>query len=580
MPKPLAGPRCSRTYATLVWLATLVMPTIIGFAPRAACSQSGQPAARMSDEELLKYCLIKEGNAERGRALFSSDALSCHQCHAVTEGSHSLGPTLANVGDKLGRRAIVRAILDPSESIADGYEQVVVETTAGQVVVGMLGKGDEATCEIVGPDGSSLLIPYAEVEERRPLATSAMPLGFHTLLTHEQLNDVVEYLVSLRQHASSLQQARGMPREIPTWPTPVTLIPLLPESMKFDQPAWMVPLPDPDQGFLVLEHQKRIVWRLEILAEGRECRKEIFLDLGAGAPNEGRLTCLALHPDFKTNRRYYLHDRERNGARVEVVIGERTASPDGSRDAGGPTRELLRIPQTTLSHFGGWIGFGPDGYLYVSSGDSGPQEDPLGNAQNQKLLLGKILRIDVDRTDDGRPYAIPDDNPFLGHDRLRPEVWALGFRAPWRCCFDRVTGDFWVADVGQDRSEEAGIVRRGENHGWNVVEGFAPFSNEHRRVGESYTMPVFAYGRRYGPSITGGFVYRGSRHSALQGRYVCGDFESRRIFAVEQHDRELQSCAEIGISPQRIVSFAEDNAGELYVIGYEGMIYRIEARGQ
>ncbi|MFO0915006.1 MAG: PQQ-dependent sugar dehydrogenase [Pirellulales bacterium] len=298
--------------------------------------------------------------------------------------------------------------------------------------------------------------------------------------------------------------------------------------------------------------------------------------LGPAPEGEGRLSCLAFHPQFATNRKYYLYDRQTAGGRAEVVIEERQASADGRRDSGSPPRDILRVPQSTLVHFGGWLDFGSDGYLYITLGDSGPQEDPLGNAQNSSLLLGKILRLDVDRTEPDKPYAIPADNPYAQGGPCLPEVWASGFRAPWRCSFDPSTGDLWVGDVGQDRYEEVDLVRRGDNFGWNVYEGFAPFSNNFRRTGQTYVPPVFAYARRYGPSVTGGYVYRGQRSPTLVNQYVCGDYESKRIFAISARDRRLESCREIGQAPQRIVSFAIDQAGELYVVGYEGMIYRID----
>jgi glucose/arabinose dehydrogenase len=212
-------------------------------------------------------------------------------------------------------------------------------------------------------------------------------------------------------------------------------------------------------------------------------------------------------------------------------------------------------------------------------GDTGPQQDPNGHGQNTQLLLGKILRIDVDRKEDGRPYAIPADNPFRARGDVRPEIWALGFREPWRFSFDWRTGDLWVGDVGQDRVEEVAIVRAGENHGWNVFEGFEPFSNLRRREGEKYVAPVFAYKRRYGNSITGGYVYRGGKSAPFYGVYVCGDYTTRLIFGLRQKDRGLEKVRIIGTSPESIASFAQDERGEIYVVGYEGMIFKIDFGG-
>jgi hypothetical protein len=191
-------------------------------------------------------------------------------------------------------------------------------------------------------------------------------------------------------------------------------------------------------------------------------------------------------------------------------------------------------------------------------------------------LLGKLLRIDVDRTEGGLAYAIPADNPFRGRADARPEIWAYGLRNPWRFSFDRVTGDLWLADVGQDREEEVAIVQRGENHGWNVYEGFEPFSNQYRKEGRTFTPPVFAYKRKYGNSITGGFVYRGDKQSSFYGVYLCGDYTSKRIFGLTQENGTLKTVRQIGTVPQGLVSFGTDEAGHIYAVGYEGMIYQLD----
>jgi glucose/arabinose dehydrogenase len=209
-------------------------------------------------------------------------------------------------------------------------------------------------------------------------------------------------------------------------------------------------------------------------------------------------------------------------------------------------------------------------------GDTGPQQDPQGHGQDGQLLLGKMLRIDVDHTENGLPYAIPADNPFREHTETRPEIWALGLREPWRFSFDSLTGELWVGDVGQDRVEEATIVRKGENHGWNVYEGFEPFSNRCRKEGISYVPPVFAYRRKYGNSITGGFVYRGDKESSFFGVYICGDYTSKRIWGVTQKDRQLKRVRQIATSPQLIASFGTDEQRNIYVVGYEGMIYKMD----
>ena len=186
------------------------------------------------------------------------------------------------------------------------------------------------------------------------------------------------------------------------------------------------------------------------------------------------------------------------------------------------------------------------------------------------------MRIDVDHAEDGKAYAIPADNPFRGRADARPEIWAYGFRNPWRFSFDPVTGELWLGDVGQDRVEEIDLVRPGENYGWNVYEGFEPFSNQYRKEDRRYTPPVFAYKRRYGASVTGGLVYRGDKQSTFYGVYLFGDYVSKRIFGLTQENGTLKTVRQLGRIPQGLVSFATDKAGNIYVVGYEGTIYQLD----
>jgi glucose/arabinose dehydrogenase len=190
-----------------------------------------------------------------------------------------------------------------------------------------------------------------------------------------------------------------------------------------------------------------------------------------------------------------------------------------------------------------------------------------------------MLRIDVDHQEAGHAYAVPTDNPFRSRDGARPEIWAYGFREPWRFSFDTLTGDLWVGDVGQDRIEEVGIVRAGENHGWNVYEGFDLFSTRYRppaTASVTLVPPVFAYNRRLGNSVTGGVVYRGAAESPFDGVYVCGDFTSKRVWGLKQTDRKLSAIWQLCTSPDEIASFARDEAGTLYLVGYQGTIYRLD----
>jgi glucose/arabinose dehydrogenase len=238
------------------------------------------------------------------------------------------------------------------------------------------------------------------------------------------------------------------------------------------------------------------------------------------------------------------------------------------------------VEQPAFNHNGGCIVFGPDGMLYIGFGDGGFQRDPNGHGQNPHTAHGSMLRIDVDRRAEGRPYAIPADNPFLmAHKRdaaILPETWAIGFREPWRFSFDPKTGDLWVGDVGQDHFEEVCRVRPGENHGWNVYEGYEPFSDEYRREGETFTFPLFAYPHSYGVSVTGGYVYRGSRAPSFEGVYIFGDYETRKVWGLKEEGGRSMTVRELGELTEHIASFGVDENGEIYVVGYEGTIFRAD----
>jgi len=327
---------------------------------------------------------------------------------------------------------------------------------------------------------------------------------------------------------------------------------------------------------MVVEQQTRRVYQLTKSPDGD--RKELFADLSHEAITgkfEGVL-CLAFHPDFLSNRKYYLNYHVQEDGIFSPVIVERQATQNLGRDVGGASRRLLKIPQPTVLHWGGMLAFGPDGYLYIGAGDGGPQEDPLGNGQNLGLFLGKILRIDVDQRDPGKPYAIPGTNPFKDAGaKVKPEIWAYGFRMPWRFSWDSKTGEMYVGDIGQNLFEEVNMPRLGENHGWNVREGFAPFSKQYRREGETFTPPVVSYRRNKGVSVTGGYVYRGSRSPSYVGAYIFSDFESKTIWAMTQENRKLTRIRRIGSVPEKPASFGVAPDGELFIVGYQGTIYRL-----
>lgn len=553
----------------------------------AAQEPSGSPAEQ--GRAYRDFAMVHEGEVARGRELFNDpQRAACARCHSVDGTSSKAGPDLFAIGDKFPRRELIRAVLEPSAEIAVGYATTIVETKSGDEFQGVLKDSSPEFLDLMGGDGRHVRIPQPDIQSQRGSNVSLMPEGLQAALSRQEFTDLIEYLVTLRQPDSALTSNRGMPADIPQLIRPVPVRPLLPEDLRFPHAyvhkpgdvryglVWFGQLPGSSNLFVAV-HQPGTVWLLErgptnwVKSLFVDISKEVFSQRG---PNG--LLGLAFHPQFQRNRRYYLKHQVFEEGKIATVVIERVASPDLRSDSGQPSRRLWKAVATTQDHTGGCIAFGPDGFLYIGMGDTGPQQDPQGHGQDLTTHLGKMLRIDVDHTEAGLPYAIPADNPFRERSDARPEIWAYGLREPWRFSFDSLTGDLWVGDVGQDRVEEIDIVRRGENLGWNVYEGFEPFSNRYRRPGESYVPPVFAYRRKFGNSVIGGYVYRGDPRSSFYGVYVCGDYTSRRIFGLERQERQLVVVRQIGLSPQSIASFAEDNQGNLYVVGYEGMIYKLD----
>jgi uncharacterized protein (TIGR03437 family) len=298
----------------------------------------------------------------------------------------------------------------------------------------------------------------------------------------------------------------------------------------------------------------------------------VFLNLAAKlvAGGERGLLGLAFHPQFKTNRRFFVnYTRQSDGA---TVIAEYRASASDPHTADTAETVLLTIAQPFANHNGGMIEFGPDGLLYIGLGDGGSGNDPGNRAQNTQDLLGKMLRINVDQPNGAIPYSSPPTNPFFGADPGRDEIYAVGLRNPWRFSFDRVTGELYAGDVGQTQREEVSLIRLGGNYGWRVLEGtrctgLGPAAC----TAPGFTPPIVEYDHSGGRcSVTGGYVYRGARGSLPVGAYVYGDYCSGEIFLWNNNTQTLLLDTSINIA-----SFGEDETGEIYVVGLSGTVHRI-----
>ncbi len=299
-----------------------------------------------------------------------------------------------------------------------------------------------------------------------------------------------------------------------------------------------------------------------------------FLNItGLVSPGGGEqgLLGLAFPPQFGTRHQFYVNYTNRSGV-GDTVIARFSISSDPDRADQASRQELLTIVQPFTNHNGGQLAFGPDNNLYIGTGDGGSGGDPLGNGQSLATLLGKLLRLDV--LSGATPYAIPAGNPFSN------EIWAYGLRNPWRFSFDRLTGDLYLADVGQNLVEEVNHQPRGSgagtNYGWNIMEGSSCFADP-ACSSTGLTLPVAEYRHGSGDcSVTGGYVYRGSS-SALGGIYLYADFCSGRIWGLRQTGSQWETRL-LSDTPLQISTFGEDEAGELYLADYAaGEIYRISA---
>ena len=379
------------------------------------------------------------------------------------------------------------------------------------------------------------------------------------------------------------------------------------KNLTFDRP---VALEYPRDGsnllFVVEQHQGKI-W--SFLNDKETSQKELFLELPdpMSKENEEGLLGLAFHPKYKENGQFFVYysadDRQNNGPRRRSVVSRFTVSKDNPRKADPASEKRIWIgPDDPFgNHNGGCILFGPDGYLYISLGDSGSANDPLFSGQNPKDHFASILRIDVDHPSDGKPYGIPADNPARRDAKFShwaPEVYCIGLRNVWKFSFDRENGNLWAGDVGQNLYEYVHLIKNGGNYGWSIREGFHAFLPQRRLKADPaspFSPPLAEYPHKPtadrpddGKSITGGYVYRGKALKDLVGVYVYGDFDTGRIWGLREKDGKTVVNGElIEWKPQgklAISAFGEDPEGELYIVSFDmknkaaGKIYQLVPR--
>jgi glucose/arabinose dehydrogenase len=334
--------------------------------------------------------------------------------------------------------------------------------------------------------------------------------------------------------------------------------------------------------------------RIRLIREGGA--PTLFLDISGPVDSneeERGLLSMAFAPDYATSGRFYVYYTSdpitgppaiANGTLMIVEYRRSSANPNVADPASA--RTVLSIPHARDNHNGGQLQFGPDGYLYIGTGDGGGADDPDDNGQDENALLGKLLRIDPRAGTGGEPYTIPATNPFVGQAGKRAEIWAYGLRNPWRFSFDRTTGDLLVADVGQNNWEEIDFASagsgggRGLNFGWDCFEGTHPYGTSAPWCSPrpaNHTPPVHEYSHSRGCSITGGYVVRDSAVPQLVGRYVYADFCQTAIWSVTLP--AATDDADSGLDLASAYSFGEDACGRVYVASGGGPVHRLQVQG-
>jgi glucose/arabinose dehydrogenase len=395
---------------------------------------------------------------------------------------------------------------------------------------------------------------------------------------------------------STLNAAAQLPK--------VVMKPAFPALQRVERPLWLEDVPDGSGRFLLVG-QRGLVLAIRKGTDGADAKE--FMNIVNRRPfidNEEGLLGLACHPKFKENGLFYVYYTQQNPKR-ELLSRFKVSSTNADAVDLASEQILFTIPHPYWNHDGGQVSFGPDGYLYITSGDGGSANDPHNSGQSTSTLLAKIIRIDVDKKDGnlepGRSpateiprdpnrrafYSIPSDNPFVqeGYD-VRKEIYALGLRNVWRMSWDRETGDLWAGDVGQDKWEEVDLIVKGGNYGWCVREGF-----HHFKPGPSetnYILPIIEYAHTpqlmpegkfpdhpFGTSITGGYVYRGKKYPSLKGVYIYADYTLGTIFGLRYKDGKMTEHGTLLTQPKNICSFAQDSDGELYVLADDGKVYTL-----
>lgn len=378
--------------------------------------------------------------------------------------------------------------------------------------------------------------------------------------------------------------------KVDTSPAPVKLVKVFP-YLQIDRPIVITHAGDGTDR-LFIASQKGKIYIVPNTPEDEDLEEgKLFLDISdrviyLDKKNEMGLLGMAFHPDFKKNGEFFVYYSSPETPNATSVVSRFRVSKDNPDQALADSEEILmKVEQPAWNHNGGTIVFGPDGMLYIVFGDGGAGGDAFHNGQNLSTMLGSICRIDVNHKSPGLNYAIPKDNPFEDGKTptfatIRKEIWAYGFRNPWRIAFDDKTGKLWAGDVGQGIWEEIDIVVKGGNYGWSVREGKHPFGPNGVEARKHLIEPIWEYDHNVGKSITGGSVYRGKAIPAIQGMYIYGDYVSGKFWALKYDESSKKVTANHVIESPSIpvMTFGTDQNGEMFLTSSFSEIYMLKAK--
>lgn len=372
------------------------------------------------------------------------------------------------------------------------------------------------------------------------------------------------------------------------------------------RPLWtnatLVGSPEPPSPYVVERVYPQIAWRSPIYLADEPGSDQLWVVLQGGEKDRpsrvvrlkndlqtqqteevlqlGRqlIYGLTFHPGFSSNRFVFVFNNGPTGEKFRTNRVSRFTVSSGEKPVCDPNSEVVILEWFSAGHDGGDLGFGRDGMLYITSGDGSSDSDAYDSGQDVSNLLATLIRIDVDRPAIGKTYSVPQDNPFVKDPRFRPEIWAYGFRNPWRMCVDPRTGEIWVGNNGQDLWETAYLVRKGHNYGWSVMEGSHAFYPNRRRGPTPITLPIIEHPHSEFRSLTGGVVYYGQPLRELDGTYVYGDYSTGKIWGARHREGQLSWQQELADTTLQFVGFRVDQRGNLLVVDLGGGIYRLIRR--